>query len=99
MVDCFREPGLRVRGPDTLLVTTRIDPEQVRHACRSQLAVENAVLLAEACIATSDVEGEERRPFCESALQALDECVRVGVRVGTCGAQVERAVSGRVCRM
>src|SRR6267143_4858593 len=99
MVDCFREPGLRVRGPDTLLVPTRIDPEQVRHTGRSELAMELAVLLAEACVATTDVEGEERRPLCEPALQGLDEGVRVGVRVRTCGAKIEAAVSGRVGRM
>ena len=72
MVDGERKPGLRMRRPHALLVTTRIHTEQVRDTRRCELPVETAVLGAEAGVAAADVERKERLPVREASGEADD---------------------------
>src|SRR5262245_12908431 len=99
VVEREREPGPRVRAPDSLLVGAWIELEEVRHACRFELGVQALVLRAKARVALPHVEREERRAALKRAAKLRHERVRARVPVLGGGADVEGRRPGRIRRM
>ena len=85
--------------PHALRVAAGVDGENVWNVGGAQLAVEALVLVAEAIVVASDVEGDQGRVAGGRAPQHRHVAVRARARVPTGGTEVERMQPGRIGRM
>jgi len=91
------EPLARLAAPESARVTTRIEPEQVGDVMPAEGFVKGDVCAQEACVLTSNIEGDERGANCQSLLEVPSAW---DARVAICvwRAEIEHVQAARIGR-